>query len=682
MELKLLSESYKPIRWGDHKRHKRRTLKHIEEMATDITFYDNYEAPLPAGSYRIVLQQTVSLEGDAARHYYRDQKFAVLAPRYAIEADDIQAYYPPNGGVADYRTTLPHLVLGARNLPWERRPGNAGEPWLALLVISEEDVVEGKVAFKTGTVADLVPRSANEWWRDDQAGPVLLPKFTRDEDPNTPVRLLDLNLDLFRKLCPSRKDLPFLAHIRHVDIADKVPLEMVADGEFSVLVANRFPPLGANTVYLFSLEGWTDLLNTPATNPQPASRVRLITLGNWSFVNDPNGHDTFGGLMQQLKKNSTVFGVTLPVTSGEEYVDKALKRGYVPLDYKPVDSTPTFAWYRGPLAPLERKRLTQTVFERADAAMIFDTGKGILDVSYASAWELGRLHALSSPAFVKGLRLFVEGRQNAAEFAKEIEKFLKLHRSSFKDPISDYKQPDQVSITDELVEWIARLVLLYPVPFHYLIPHGSLLPSESLRFFHLDDNWVDALVDGAFSIAVRDVVKERTALRSDLQSTLSKIVYQHRLRLQGQNPRWDPDESYMSIPKSGFLLRSRIVTGWPGVELTTKTSATTDPNLPQILRFDQIADGVLFCLARGLIEEVTFREPREGLTFGVGSDGKLEATKAGKTLDVKNNLLRSGSPGVIDIAKLGEQLTTSGSAEFATQMIRRPEEQLIKWSLK
>src|SRR5690349_1964564 len=125
--------------------------------------------------------------------------------------------------------------------------------------------------------------------------------------------------------------------------------------------------------------------------------------------------------MQQLKKNSTVFGITLSETSGEEYVDKALKRGYVPLDYKPVDSTPALAWYRGPFAPQTRNRLTQIVFERADAALILDPAKGILDLSYASAWELGRLLALASPAFVKGLRLFVEGRQNADEFAKEVE---------------------------------------------------------------------------------------------------------------------------------------------------------------------------------------------------------------------------------------------------------------------
>ena len=128
----------------------------------------------------------------------------------------------------------------------------------------------------------------------------------------------------------------------------------------------------------------------------------------------------------------------------------------------------------------------------------------------------------------------------------------------------------------------------------------------------------------------------------------------------------------MSIPKSGFLLRSRIVTGWPGVEVTAATSATQDPNLPQILRFDQIADGVLFCLARGLIKEVTFREPREGITFGVGSDGKLKARKRVRSWMSRTTCFAvDPTAGVVDIAKLRKQLPSSGSAEFATQMIRR-----------
>jgi hypothetical protein len=666
-----------------------------------MTFYDNYTAPLTAGSYRLVLQQTVSVEGEASRHYYQDQPFEVLAPRYAIEGSEIQAYFPPSGGVGDYQNVLPHLVLRARNLPWERSvwPGEGREPWLALLVLSEQDILSAQVTVKMGTVGDLVAqqKSAASWARAEGGATILLPKFDREkEDLQAPVRLLDLDLKLFLQLCPRREELPLLAHIRHVDTANKIPLEMVADGEFSVLVANRFPSPGANTIHLISLEGWHDLLAAPEAAPKNIPRVRLITLASWSFVRDPGGQDTFGGLMQRLRKNTALFSVALPAPADDAYVNRALARGYVPVDYQPLESTQTFAWYRGPLAPVIRGPLKQPAFRRADAALIFDDSTGIMDVSYAAAWELGRLLALASPAFAKSLRLFVERCHNAAEFAQQIATFLKLHHSAIADQTLKNAPPpvaEPLTIADELVQWIAQLVLLYPVPFHYLLPHPLLLPPESLRFFHLDNNWVDALVDGALSIAVRNLADQGVASRDNLQSALSKIVYQHRLRLQDKPPEAHPSEGYMESPKSGFLLRSSVVTGWPGVEIKATTSTTLGDDFPDILRFDQIADGVLFCLARGSLKEVIFREPREGLTFGVNSDGAIETRKAKKNLNVRKDFARPESgDGVVDIAALRSKLVqlewgnqglrenNFGSAEFALQMIRRPEEQVIGWA--
>ena len=657
-----------------------------------MDFYDNYQTPLTAGSYRLVLQQTVSLEGGEEHHYYRDQPFEVLAPRYTVEGSEIQARFPPPGGVADYRNALPHLVLRTRNLPWERTvwPGAGCEPWLALLVLSEQDVVEGRAEVKTGTVADLAPanKASAVWSRTEGGASVMLPKFSHDgEDAETPVRLFDLDLELFLKLCPRREELPLLAHIRRVDTADKVPLEMVADGEFAVLVANRFPQTGASTVHLISLEGWDALLDAPAGQTHGATRLRLVTLGSWSFVSDPAGQDTFGGLMRRLRNRAAVFGVAPPAQGGDAYVSEALARGYVPIDYRPLESTPTFAWYRGPLSPVVRSSLKQPPFRSADSALIFDERAALFDVSYAAAWQLGRLLALASPAFTKGLRLFVERRHNAAEFARQIENFLELHRSAFTDLKSKPPRPgdERIAVADELVEWIARAVLLYPVPFHYLVPHTSLLPQESLRFFHLDDNWVDALVDGALSVAVRGHADEGLAARADMQSALSKIVSQHRLRLLGRDPEWNPSEHFMDVPKSGFILRSSVVTDWPGVEITATTDAPPAANLPEILRLDQIADGVLFCLARGSIKEVTFREPREGLTFGVDTDGNVQARSSKVKLKVRPDLQRAGArTGVADVAALRAQLAESekravGPAEFALQMIRMPEEQVIKW---
>jgi hypothetical protein len=662
-----------------------------QQAGSDLmTFYDNYRTPLDAASYRLVLQQTVTVEGEDPRHYYQDQPFQVLAPRYTIESTEIQAYFPPPGGVGDYQNTLPHLVLRARNLPWERRPwpGASREPWLALLVLSEEDIAIGQPTAKMGSLADLKPDnpSAASWSRKEAGTTVLLPKFDRDQDPETAFRLLDLDLAVFLNICPRAAEWPLLAHIRHVDLTDKAPQEGVADGEFAVLVGNRFPQPGANTIHLISLEGWHDLVEAPPSEQHAASRLRLITLASWSFVSNPAGHDTFDGLMHRLGKNSSRFAARTAVPAGDAYVNQALARGYVPLDYQPLESTPGFAWYRGPLSPQTRPSLGRPPFQRADAALIFDDRTGIMDVSYAAAWQLGRLLALSAPAFVKGLRLFAERQQDATALAAEIGKFLKQHSSAFSDlPPSDTPQPEQVRITDDLVQWIARLVLLYPVPFHYLVPHPALLPSESVRFFHLDDNWVNALVDGALSIAARKLPEKGPGSRAGLQTALSSIVYHYRLRLQGRSAKLAPSERYMDVPKSGFLLRSTIVTDWPGVEVTVTTSGRQNDAGERILRLDQISDGVLFCLARGSIEQVIFREPREGVTFGVDSTGAIKARKSGRTLNVKTDLARgNANAGVVDIATLQARLEQSegpavGPAAFALQMIRMPEKQVIEW---
>jgi hypothetical protein len=141
----------------------------------------------------------------------------------------------------------------------------------------------------------------------------------------------------------------------------------------------------------------------------------------------------------------------------------------------------------------------------------------------------------------------------------------------------------------------------------------------------------------------------------------------------------------MDVPKSGFLLRSSVVTDWPGVEVTAETDASSSGELPAILRLDQIADGVLFCLARGSIKQVSFREPREGLTFGVDTDGNVHAVGDVKIMVVPD-LLRAGArPGVTDVAALREKMRAAaagrevGPSEFAVRMVRMPEEQSIKW---
>jgi len=55
-------------------------------------------------------------------------------------------------------------------------------------------------------------------------------------------------------------------------------------------------------------------------------------------------------------------------------------------------------------------------------------------------------------------------------------------------------------VPGELRRFLAGLRLLHEVPFSYLVPDADLLPPESIRFFYIDRNWTDALVQGALSV--------------------------------------------------------------------------------------------------------------------------------------------------------------------------------------
>ena len=54
----------------------------------------------------------------------------------------------------------------------------------------------------------------------------------------------------------------------------------------------------------------------------------------------------------------------------------------------------------------------------------------------------------------------------------------------------------------ESLQWLASLRTLGQVPFQYMVPSEDMLPNETIRFFHVDRNWLDSLIDGALSVAL------------------------------------------------------------------------------------------------------------------------------------------------------------------------------------
>jgi hypothetical protein len=260
----------------------------------------------------------------------------------------------------------------------------------------------------------------------------------------------------------------------------------------------------------------------------------------------------------------------------------------------------------------------------------------------------------------------------------------------------------------EVSRFLARLRLLEGVPFAYLAPDADLLPRESIRFFYVDRAWTDALVQGALSVGTVN-----SSDRAELQA-LYPIVRaevdeeERRVRLPGG----EAVQQGPAGPITGFLLRSRAISGWPGVhvrayreELNQADDATlpeSDPRRVKLLRMERLAPAVLLVLFDGIPAVVHIEEPRQGVQFGVRLlptatsnefQGGINARNALTTENVNPDQsvmvpvpFRSGAPGVLDLTRLNASLmatpgtnmgTEVDGAEFALQMLRFPYRQVF-----
>jgi hypothetical protein len=274
----------------------------------------------------------------------------------------------------------------------------------------------------------------------------------------------------------------------------------------------------------------------------------------------------------------------------------------------------------------------------------------------------------------------------------------------------DAPDPGPRLVPRDLRLWLARLRLLEGVPFGQLVAHPDLLPPESIRFFHVDRGWTDVLIEGALSVGTVTTA-DRSALEELYGVVRDEVDEAERLvRLPG----WEPGAAVPSGPAgpvTGFLLRSRMVSGWPALHvrgyaadnLALPTPIDDDDvgeehddvlgKLP-LLRLERLAPGVLLALFDGLPQVVHIEEPRAGVQFGVdeqdGAGGvtgvvRLRDLATGEYVEPARTApvrFRRDAPGVVHLAatagEMVEAMFGTGStrrldaAEFALQMLQFP----------
>jgi hypothetical protein len=342
----------------------------------------------------------------------------------------------------DQWTPQPNPFPQVPNEPQEWGPA----PWLALLVFQEgEYTLHQNVPLKSVVPADAYTRLE------------VADGITCDS--------IEVEFGLLQSVLPSLDELTLLAHVRQVNVDDKELNAASGDGLYAVLMSNRIPAPGAKfRACLVSLEERTDLvkadpppvaapvfigiLENPVIgqtlhvqagkNPPPAIAAssnlplsqttgivktgvlatvadrnvfaavnytqvppyyvfletkQLVLLHSWQF--ECTGVGTFRDYVQRI--NVSTMG-----TVEDQGHPPVIDTGHIPITVLDRSGVEENVWYRGPFVPMPLTRDPLT-YHSADQCRRVTPETGAEDISYAAAFECGRLMAAADPRLAQEL---------------------------------------------------------------------------------------------------------------------------------------------------------------------------------------------------------------------------------------------------------------------------------------
>lgn len=252
------------------------------------------------------------------------------------------------------------------------------------------------------------------------------------------------------------------------------------------------------------------------------------------------------------------------------------------------------------------------------------------------------------------------------------------------ESIENYISRMDMELSEDILCWLSKLSLLSGIPFSCLAADERLLPEESIRFFYLNPQWTDSLVDGALSIGRnnRAEIMADSFYRAKRNEEVISRHRLHRYNLMHENHKRELPiaENEEDMP-SGILLRSTLVSNWRGLEIKgwhNKQEIT-------ILRMERLADDILICIFDQEADYVELLEPTEELHFGTRTNERVievrntEEGKEGEPIG-KKIAVPADENGRIHVKELADSLKKSldpdgkkkleiTSAELAFEML-------------
>lgn len=577
-------------------------LQSDEPVDDTVTFMDNHVPAIKEGTYTLDVTQTTNQNSSVSIKPINEQRFRINGPQYRINPQDVLSVFPPASSTGDHAYVLPHIAfkrsslpweVNRANLPWDTSDNNANQetdPWLALLLFTDTKIPD----VKTETLGDL--------GLADTFNPAT-------EQVNT----IELDQSLISDIAPSANDLKFLTHVRQ-------KIYQNGNIEKAFVVGNRLPK--TNTTSVVHL---VSLANFPTA---AAGKVKFISLYHWKFscVEDKPG---FKDILTKVDARAfRLYKTVTPPTNNDPYSieNKYYVKGYVPMPHFLRKGEQTLSWYRGPFLP-DKSALSVPPYNNdfvaysADNYLQFDSaGSNMLNVSYAAAWQLGRMLTLQNKDVALAIQAY---KQQVTQFIKAND----LNKSNYLTFLqSNTQSPNQqqivlcakaieqnpgthpevcanIKFNPIVIKWLEQLTSLGPVPFNYLVPNDSMLPRESVRFFALDYDWIIFLLEGALSIGTE--------------------------KFNLPTPKFVANKDYC-----GFLLRSEVVGDYPDMHIAAYAKTPADAKLenadaeypsgnairPIIQR--KLSEEVLLCIFESSIATVDLYMKKEALHMGFDYENK------------------------------------------------------------
>jgi len=498
-----------------------------------------------------------------------------------------------------------------------------------------------------------------------------------------PTPALDVRIVLLEKHAERLKDKVISLRLELSGILVEARMTLANEGDITATLSKRVPRKAAS---VRALRNEPVFLADGVGDDEP---VRLVSLNSWTFYNKGEERGFTRELLdlnakekQLLDRNEATiyyetggnFHVKIPIIPDDTNAADAalmaagqayLQAGSVGLPHATRNGEKTLSWYRGPFVPTAFKPPTLPLPARGpDEMLVYDAELGMFDVSYAAAWEIGRLSTLKDNDFA--MTLFQWKRDHARTLAHLRQKF-------DHDYLPLIQQTGPSAPPKKLMDGFDRLTRLEPVPFNYLVPDEDMLPVDSIRFFDVDPLWLEALRDGAFSVG-RVLAKDH----------LDDIAMKERLTPPAM--------------LSGMLMRSSVVRDWPNLRINGYTSIDRDlvnmskhpnyePDTLTLERFVPLGEDVMLCLfsdpkrLHRSIEMVDIHLPAEVLHSGLeasANDKKSPPPRTKRLHNPQNGLplhayVSMGSAGVPDGMASVYQIEASSKRMFRLMGISDPD---------